>query len=427
MRKKLKIDKSKIDNQQMKLTVTAENSDIEDHLKKASSKLSNRLKIPGFRKGKAPRSIVEQLVGIEGLVEESLEFAVPELVNRAIDSENLEVFSTPRVSILDMQPKLILEALIALKPIVKLTNLDSIKVEVAKDKVTSKEVNKVIDEIRDQNGTWAPVDRKPSMGDLVTTDFKCEVENQELMNHSSIDLLLDVKFEENLKMPGLMKKISGTEKDKIKKFKIELPDDYLDEKFRSKVAEFQINIHEIKEKQLPEIDDSFAKIVDPGVENLKGLKKTIKINLQANADNKWDQDFWDDYLKQAVDASEFTIAQIMIDQESETLLDQQKKMIENQKIKFDDYLKQIGQTEENFEKELGGAAETRIKRALAIEELMSHYDIEVLDEEASEELDKWKNQQNNTQFSEDQVLSEIIYSKKREKLLEKIRITNVEN
>ena len=409
MRMKLKIDKSKIDNQQMKLTVTAENSDIEDHLKKASSKLSNRLKIPGFRKGKAPRSIVEQLVGIEGLVEESLEFAVPELVNRAIDSENLEVFSTPRVSILDMQPKLILEALIALKPIIKLSNLDSIKVEVAKDKITSKEVNKVIDEICDQNGTWAPVDRKPSMGDLVTTDFKCEVENQELMNHSSIDLLLDVKFEENLKMPGLMKKISGTEKDKIKKFKIELPDDYLDEKFRSKVAEFQINIHEIKEKQLPEIDDSFAKIVDPSVENLKGLKKTVKTNLQANADNKWEQDFWDDYLKQTVDASEFTIAQIMIDQESETLLDQQKKMIEDQKIKFDDYLKQIGQTEENFEKELGDAAETRIKRALVIEELMSHYNIEVLDEEASEELDKWKNQQNNTQFSEDQVLSEIIY------------------
>jgi len=427
MRMKLKIDKSKIDNQQMKLTVTAENSDIEDHLKKASSKLSNRLKIPGFRKGKAPRSIVEQLVGIEGLVEESLEFAVPELVNRAIDSENLEVFSTPRVSILDMQPKLILEALIALKPIIKLSNLDSIKVEVAKDKITSKEVNKVIDEICDQNGTWAPVDRKPSMGDLVTTDFKCEVENQELMNHSSIDLLLDVKFEENLKMPGLMKKISGTEKDKIKKFKIELPDDYLDEKFRSKVAEFQINIHEIKEKQLPEIDDSFAKIVDPSVENLKGLKKTVKTNLQANADNKWEQDFWDDYLKQTVDASEFTIAQIMIDQESETLLDQQKKMIEDQKIKFDDYLKQIGQTEENFEKELGDAAETRIKRALVIEELMSHYNIEVLDEEASEELDKWKNQQNNTQFSEDQVLSEIIYSKKREKLLEKIKITNVNN
>jgi len=417
----LKIDKGKIESQQLKLTLEVDNDEINNHLQKASAKLSNRLKIPGFRKGKAPMSIIEQIVGIEGIVEESLEHAVPDLVNKAIQEENIEFFSTPKVSIIDLQPKLKLEALIALKPITELLNLEKIKVDVEKEKVSAKEVNKVIDEIRDQNGTWAPVSRKASIGDLVTIDFKCDVDDEEVMNHSSIDLLLDLKFEENLKMPGLMKKISGMEKNKKKKFNIELPDDYLSEKFRNKTAEYNVQLHEIKEKELPEIDDSFAKIVDPNVEDLKGLKKLIKTNLQTTADNKWDQELWDEYIKQAVDSSKFTIAELMVEQETNALIDQQKEMIKNQKIEFDDYLKQIDQTEETFEEELKIAAENRIKRALVIEEVMTHYEIEVQEEKVQEEMEKWKKQQNNSQFTEEQVSGEIKYSLKREKLLEKIK------
>ncbi|MBH60042.1 MAG: trigger factor [Dehalococcoidia bacterium] len=417
----MKIDKGKIESQQLKLTLEVDNDEINNHLQKASAKLSNRLKIPGFRKGKAPMSIIEQIVGIEGIVEESLEHAVPDLVNKAIQEENIEFFSTPKVSIIDLQPKLKLEALIALKPITELLNLEKIKVDVEKEKVSAKEVNKVIDEIRDQNGTWAPVSRKAAIGDLVTIDFKCDVDDEEVMNHSSIDLLLDLKFEENLKMPGLMKKISGMEKNKKKKFNIELPDDYLSEKFRNKTAEYNVQLHEIKEKELPEIDDSFAKIVDPNVEDLKGLKKLIKTNLQTTADNKWDQELWDEYIKQAVDSSKFTIAELMVEQETNALIDQQKEMIKNQKIEFDDYLKQIDQTEETFEEELKIAAENRIKRALVIEEVMTHYEIEVQEEKVQEEMEKWKKQQNNSQFTEEQVSGEIKYSLKREKLLEKIK------
>ena len=417
----MKIDKSKVENQQLKLTIEAENNEIDNNLKKASSKLSNRLKIPGFRKGKAPMSIIEQIVGIEGIVEESLENSVPDLVNKAIQQEDIEFFSSPKISVLNLQPKLKFEAIIALKPITKLLNIEKIKIDVEKEKVSSKEVNKVIDEIRDQNGTWAPVSRKASMGDLVTIDFKCEANGEEIMNHSSIDLLLDAKFEENLKMPGLMKSIAGMEINKTKKFNIELPEDYLSEKYRNQTAEYNVKLHEIKEKELPKVDDSFAKIVDPNVEDLKGLKKLIKSNLQATADNKWDQDLWDEYIKLVVDSSQFTIAELMIEQETGALIDQQKKTIENQKIEFDEYLKQIDQTEETFEKELKVAAENRIKRALAIEEVMSHYEIEVQESKIKEELEKWKKQQNNSQFTEDQVTDEIKYSLRREKLLEKIK------
>ena len=102
----MKIDKSKVENQQITLTLHVEESEIEKYLNRAAQKLSNQLKIPGFRKGKAPKSIVEKIVGKEGLIEESLQFSVPDLVNKAIEKEKLEVFATPKISVLDLVPKL---------------------------------------------------------------------------------------------------------------------------------------------------------------------------------------------------------------------------------------------------------------------------------------------------------------------------------
>ena len=159
----MKIDKSKVENQQVTLTLHVEESEIEKYLNRAAQKLSNQLKIPGFRKGKAPKSIVEKIVGKEGLVEESLQFSVPDLVNNAIEKEELEVFATPKISVLDLVPKLKLEAKVALKPNASLGKIDAIKIEIKEDKVGAKEVNDVIDQSRNQHASWVPVKRKSKM------------------------------------------------------------------------------------------------------------------------------------------------------------------------------------------------------------------------------------------------------------------------
>lgn len=416
----MKIKKGKVRNQQLVITLTVDDEEIEKHLQRASVKLSSRLKIPGFRKGKAPRSIVEQLVGRDGLVEESLDEALPDVVHKAIEEENIEVFSAPKVSKIDLQPKMTIEAVLALKPMVQLSKISGIKVKIEKEKITAKEVNKVIDEIRDQNGTWLPVKRPAKMGDLLTVDFKCEVADKVILDHSSIDLLLDVQFEDNLKMPGLMKKMTGILMEGSKVFSIVLPSDYPEEDLREKKANFAVLIHEIKEKNLPNVDDSLANTIDPSVKDLKELKKKIKINLEQSAEKKWEQLFWDDYLKQIVDSSNYTIADLMVEQETDLLLSQQKKMIENQKIEFVEYLKQINKSEEDFIAELKATADSRIKRSLTIDELFEHYEINVEEDRVREDLDKWKNQQGNAKISEEQIMDEIRYSLKREKLLSQI-------
>lgn len=423
----MKIDKSKVENQQVTLTLEVEEDEIEKYLVQAAKKLSNQLKIPGFRKGKAPKSIVEKVVGREGLVEESLQFSVPNLVNDAIDKENLEVFATPKISVIDLVPILKLEAKVALKPNAKIGKLEEIKLEVNKDKISAKEVNNIIEQSRNQHASWVPVKRKSKIGDLLSLDFKCESGDEVIMDHKSIEIILENQYEDNLKMPGLMKKLTGLLEEDSKNFKLDLPEDFFNEKFKKTTAAFNVKIISIKEKNLPEVDDNFAKLMDPSINDLKELKKQIKKNLELNANNKYDQDLWDSFIDEAINKSKFTIPEIMIEQETENLIKQQKEMIDNQKIDFDAYLKGINKSEEEFEDEISKSADIRLKRAIIIEEIVNYYEVKIDDKIINNELDKFKEIQKNNNYSDQSIKDEIKYQKRREKVLSIIKSNNIKN
>ncbi len=423
----MKIDKSKVENQQVTLTLEVEEDEIEKYLVQAARKLSNQLKIPGFRKGKAPKSIVEKVVGREGLVEESLQFSVPNLVNDAIDKENLEVFATPKISVIDLVPILKLEAKVALKPNAKIGKLEDIKLEVIKDKISAKEVNNIIEQSRNQHASWVPVKRKSKIGDLLSLDFKCESEDEVIMDHKSIEIILENQYEDNLKMPGLMKKLAGLSEEDSKNFKLDLPEDFFNEKFKKTTATFNVKIISIKEKNLPEVDDNFAKLMDPSINDLKELKKQIKKNLELNANNKYDQDLWDSFIDKAINESKFTIPEIMIEQETENLIKQQKEMINNQKIDFDTYLKGINKSEEEFEDEISKSADIRLKRAIIIEEIVNYYEVKIDDKIINEELDKFKEIQKNNNYSDQSIKDEIKYQKRRDKIISIIKSNYIKN
>ena len=423
----MKIDKSKVENQQVTLTLEVEEDEIEKYLVQAAKKLSNQLKIPGFRKGKAPKSIVEKVVGREGLVEESLQFSVPNLVNDAIDKENLEVFATPKISVIDLVPILKLEAKVALKPNAKIGKLEDIKLEVIKDKISAKEVNNIIEQSRNQHASWVPVKRKSKIGDLLSLDFKCESGDEVIMDHKSIEIILENQYEDNLKMPGLMKKLTGLSEEDSKNFKLDLPEDFFNEKFKKTTAAFNVKIISIKEKNLPEVDDNFAKLMDPSINDLKELKKQIKKNLELNANNKYDQDLWDSFIDKAINKSKFTIPEIMIEQETENLIKQQKEMIDNQKIDFDAYLKGINKSEEEFEDEISKSADIRLKRAIIIEEIVNYYEVKIDDKIINAELDKFKDIQKNNNYSDQSIKDEIKYQKRRDKVISIIKSNNIKN
>ena len=206
-----------------------------------------------------------------------------------------------------------------------------------------------------------------------------------------------------------------------------MPEDFFNEKFKKTTAAFNVKIISIKEKNLPEVDDNFAKLMDPSINDLKELKKQIKKNLELNANNKYDQDLWDSFIDKAINKSKFTIPEIMIEQETENLIKQQKEMINNQKIDFDTYLKGINKSEEEFEDEISKSADIRLKRAIIIEEIVNYYEVKIDDKIINEELDKFKEIQKNNNYSDQSIKDEIKYQKRRDKIISIIKSNNIKN
>ena len=245
------------------------------------------------------------------------------------------------------------------------------------------------------------------------------------MDHKSIEIILENQYEDNLKMPGLMKKLTGLSEEDSKNFKLELPEDFFNEKFKNTSAKFDVNIISIKEKSLPDVDDNFAKLMDPSINDLKELKKQIKKNLELNAKNKYDQDLWDSFIDNAINKSKFTIPEIMLEQETENLIKQQKEMIENQKIDFENYLNGINKTEEEFEDEISKSADIRLKRAVIIEEIVDYYDVNIDDKIIEKELNKFKDIQKNNNYPDQNIKDEIRYQKRRDEVLKIIKENNL--
>ena len=173
------------------------------------------------------------------------------------------------------------------------------------------------------------------------------------------------------------------------------------------------------------MDDNFAKLMDPSIENIKDLKKQIKKNLELNSKNKYNQDLWDSFIEDAINKSKFTIPEIMLEQETENLIKQQKEMIENQKIEFDTYLEGIKKSEEEFESELALSADLRLKRAIIVEEIITHYEVEIDDKIINDELKKFKELQKNTNYSDESIKEEIKYQKKRDEIIKIIKSNNI--
>ncbi len=167
--------------------------------------------------------------------------------------------------------------------------------------------------------------------------------------------------------------------------------------------------------------------MDPSIENIKELKKQIKKNLELNSKNKYDQDLWDSFIEDSINKSKFTIPEIMLEQETENLIKQQKEMIENQKIEFDAYLEGIKKSEEEFESELASSADLRLKRAIIVEEIITHYEVEIDDNIINEELKKFKELQKNTNYSDDSIKEEIKYQKKRDEIIKIIKLNNIKS
>ena len=271
----MKISSEQIENSQVSLNVEMDAVELDEYLKKAYNHLVGRVRVPGFRKGKAPRVVLERHIGKENLLQEALDHLIPEAYEKALEDQKLEPIARPEIHLIQTEP-VIFKAIVPIRPEVKLGDYGGIRLEPAKVEVDEEEVEAAIEQLRNQQAVLLPVDRPAEIGDTLTMDI--EGENQGGPFPIRKDLVFELVKESPLPLPGFTEKLEGAYPGEEKNFVLSYPADYKIEELSGKEYLFKVKVHEVKRKELPEPNDEFAVLL--GSDNMSSLTLSIPSQLR---------------------------------------------------------------------------------------------------------------------------------------------------
>jgi trigger factor len=357
-----------------------------DELEKASDKayrkLVRQIDVQGFRKGKAPRSIVERKVGKEYIYQEGLDDLITETYRSAIKDYDLHPIAQPELDapVFEMgQPYHFTLKVPVLTP-VELGDYSALHFEREEASVTSEEVEKELENLRERQATWNEVERPAQYGDRVTVDLKLTVEEQ------SISDLKDNPFELTQERFGLFsgmdEHIVGMQPGESKEFTTTIPVDYSNEKIAGKEAHYAVTLHKVEVKEVPEIDDAFASKISNGqFETMEDVRKAVSDELQDTKERRIRDELRDRVINAVVDESQVTLHPTLIHEEAEDMLHRMSHMLEQQHMSLDQFLMLTKKTREEYLDDMLPEAEQELKRQLVLDAVADKENITVLPEE----------------------------------------------
>lgn len=370
------------------LTFEISTDKIQEGLDKAFQKTRKQLNVPGFRKGRVPRQIFNQMYGEEALYEDALNIVLPEAYEAAIEETKIEPVDQPKIDVDSMEKgkAWVLKAVVTVKPDVKLGDYKGLTVAKQGHRVTSKEVDAEIEKKREQQAELVLKEGKPAEnGDTVTIDFEGKVDGKSFDGGKAENY--DLELGSNSFIPGFEEQLVGHNTDDKVDVKVTFPDDYNAEDLQGKEAVFAVTIHEIKAKELPELDNEFAKDVDEEVDSLDELKAKTHDELKKQKDDAAAQAKEDEAIQKAVDNAEVKeVPQAMIDEDVQRQLDQYLANMQQQGIDPKTYYKITGTSEDDLKKQLADGAENRVKTNLVLEAIVEAEKIVPTDDEVASEI-----------------------------------------
>jgi trigger factor len=379
----VKVTNEKTENSQTYLTIEMDETEVEESTEKAYRKLVQRVNVPGFRKGKAPRAVLERHIGKETLLNDMLDELVPQAYEKALEEQEIEAIARPQIEIVQTDP-VIFKAVVPLRPVVKLGDYHGIHLEPEPVEVTEEMVDAVIEQLRHQHATWEPVERPLAVGDLATLDVESTAEGEPFINQKGAQYQL--MAESVTPAPGFAEQLVGMNKDEEKKFKVQIPGDYLREEFAGKKASFKVTVTEIKQENLPEVTDEFAAQVESEIKNVGALRERIETDLRTRAEARSKQDFEERVIGAVIDMSEVEYPPIMVEVEIQELLEEQAQRLQMQGLTMEQYLKAMNKTDEEIHEEMRPIAEKRVTRGLVLGKVAEEEKIEVSDDDIDAEI-----------------------------------------
>ena len=383
----IKVEKTENKNE-VKLEFTIEAEKFEQGMKTVYQKNARYFNIPGFRKGKAPYNIVEKHYGPEIFYEDAFNEVVPEVYEEAIKANDLEVVSSPKIDITQMEKgkELVFTAVVQIKPEVKLGKYKGIEIPKIEYNVSDEDIEKEIEAIADKNSRLVTVeDRAVEDKDVAVIDFegfvdgvafdggKAEGHELEIGSHSFID--------------GFEDQVIGMKVGEEKEINVKFPEKYFSEDLAGKDAMFKVKLHEIKKKELPTIDDEFAKDVSE-YDTLEELKASIRKRDEEENEHRAKHEKEDAAIKAVCDNAEVDIPSGMIETELSRIMQDMDMNLSYQGLNLAKYLQMIGKTEEDFKKDYEEQAKESVKSRLVLEAVSKDAKIEVTDADIAEKLEE---------------------------------------
>ena len=376
----------KMEKNTVKLEIQVEAKAFDEYLNKAFLKNKSRFNIPGFRKGKAPRAMVERYYGEHVLYEDAINFACADAYDKAIDENNIEPVDRPEIDIVQIGSgkDFIFTATVTVKPEVVLGDYKGLEAKKEEVVVTDDDVEEELKRIAERNSKLISIEDRPVQdGDTVNIDFEGSVDGVKFEGGTAKGYTLVVGS--GTFIPGFEDQLIGAELGSEVDVNVTFPEDYHSEDLKGKAALFKVKINEIKKKELPEINDEFASDVSE-FETLDEFKADIRKKLTERAQAQADRKFEDEIIKKAVDNAQCDIPEVMVNRRLDAMLNQFDLQLRYQGMSLESYLKMMGMEESKLREAYRESAYEDVKTQLVMDKIAEVENIEVTPEEYEEEL-----------------------------------------
>ena len=381
----MKVTQDEVVDRQTDLHIEVDADLLEQHMDRAFKKLVQRTSVPGFRKGKAPRHILERVVGRDNLLDEAIETLTPEAIADAIKEQSLEPVTLPRVTVEEREPVLKLTATVALPPTVELGEYRSLRFDEQPEPVTDEQVEGAVERVREGHASWEPAERPLALGDLAVLTVTGTAGALTVIESADTEYLAAEGI--RYPVPGFPEELVGMSPGDTREFVLTLPEDFGIADAAGQEATFRVSVSEIKQKILPPLDDELARNLGESLESLTDLRSRIRENLEAGAEQVVRRSIEDRMLEAVVDAAAIALPAMLVDHEAQHVLDEQQRALAVNNVPMSAYMERVGKSEDEVIAEAREAAERRLKRSLVLDELADAEGIEVPDADVEEELE----------------------------------------
>ena len=378
----------KMEKNMAKLTIEVSAEDLEKAMQSAYQKAKGRISIPGFRKGKAPRKMIEQMYGKGIFLEDAVNALIPEHYSKALSECELEIVSQPQIDVTQMEPgkALIFTAEVAVKPEVTLGEYKGVEVPKAEIEVTEEEIEAAIKREQEKNSRTITVeDRAAEEGDIVTIDFEGFVDGEAFEGGKGEAYPLTIGS--HTFIPGFEEQLVGAKTGDHVEVNVTFPEEYQAKELAGKAAVFQCDVKKIEAKELPELNDDFAKDVSE-FDTLAEYKEDVKKNLTESKEKEALRAKEDAAIEKIIENAEMEIPEAMLDTQCRQMMDDFGRRMQSQGLSMEQYFQFTGQTAEKMMEDMKPQALKRIQTRLVLEKIVEVEKIQPTEEEVNEEISK---------------------------------------